>query len=52
MAQCLRAPGALPVVVEFNSQQPRGSKQTSIVGSNALSWHAGVHADEAFIYIK
>jgi hypothetical protein len=35
---------------EFNSQQPHGGSQASIVGSDALFWHAGVHADRALIH--
>jgi hypothetical protein len=30
---------------EFNSQQPQGSSQPSVVGSGALFWHTGVHVD-------
>lgn len=30
---------------EFKSQQPHGSSQPSIVGSNALFWPAGVHVE-------
>jgi hypothetical protein len=30
---------------EFNSQQPRGGSQPSTVGSDALFWHVGIHAD-------
>ncbi|XP_063126361.1 P2X purinoceptor 6 isoform X4 [Rattus norvegicus] len=36
MAQRLRAPTALPEVHEFNSQQPRGGSQSSVMGSDAL----------------
>jgi hypothetical protein len=34
---------------EFNSQQPHGGSQPSVMGSDALFWHAGVH--RAYIYI-
>jgi hypothetical protein len=44
MAQRLRALAALLV----NSQQPHGVSQWL---SDAF-WHAGVHVDRAFIYIK
>jgi hypothetical protein len=37
---------------EFNFQQPHGSLQPSIMGPNALFWHAGVHADRGLTYIK
>jgi len=37
---------------EFNSQQPHGGSQPSVMGSGALFWQAGVHADRAAIYIK
>jgi hypothetical protein len=42
MAQQLRTPSALP---EFNLLQPHGGSQSSIMGSDAFFWHAGVHAD-------
>ena len=45
MAQWLRGP-------EFNLQQPHGGLQPSIMGSDALFWHAGVHADRALIQIN
>ena len=35
---------------EFNSQQLHGGSQASIMGSDALFWHAGVHADRALIH--
>ena len=35
---------------EFNSQQLHGGSQASIMGSDALFWHAGVHADRALVY--
>jgi hypothetical protein len=34
---------------EFNSQQPHGGSQPSVMGSDALFWDAGVHADRALI---
>jgi hypothetical protein len=37
---------------EFNSQQPLGGSQLSVMGSDALFWHDGVHVDRALIYIK
>jgi hypothetical protein len=37
---------------EFNSQQSNGSSQSSVMGSDALFWYAGVHADGALKYIK
>jgi hypothetical protein len=36
---------------EFNSQQPQGGSQSSIMGSDALFWHASVHTDRVLIYI-
>ena len=35
----------------LNSQQPHGGSQSSVMRSDALFWHAGVHADRALIYI-
>ena len=35
---------------EFNSQQLYGGSQPSLMGSDALFWHAGVHADRALIH--
>jgi hypothetical protein len=37
---------------EFNSQQLHGGSQPSVMRSDALFWHAGVHADRALIYKK
>jgi hypothetical protein len=37
---------------EFNSQQPHGCSEPSIVKSWALFWHAGVHADTHTLKIK
>ena len=37
---------------EFNSQQPHGGSQPSVVGSDVLFCHKGVHADRALIAIK
>jgi hypothetical protein len=37
---------------EFISQHPHGGSQSSIMGSDALFWHAGVHADRALIIHK
>ena len=53
MAQQLRALAALSKVLsKLNSQKPRDGSQPSVMGSNALFWHAGVHANTAVIYIK
>jgi hypothetical protein len=38
MAQWLRAATALPRSPEFNSQQPGGGSQPSVIGSDALYW--------------
>ena len=35
---------------EFNSQQSLGGSQPSVMGSAALFWHAGVHANRALIH--
>jgi hypothetical protein len=35
---------------DFNSQQPHGGSQPSVMGSGALFWHAGVHADRVLVY--
>jgi hypothetical protein len=48
----VRSTGCSSRVSEFNSQHPHGGSQPSVTGSDALSWHAGAHADRAFIYIK
>jgi hypothetical protein len=37
---------------EFDAQQPHGGSQPPVMGSDALSWHTGVHADRTVIYIK
>ena len=37
---------------EFNSQKLHGGSQPSIVGSDALFWCTGVHADRELISIK
>ena len=37
---------------KFNSQQPHSGSQPSVVGSDALFWHAGIDADRALVYIK
>jgi hypothetical protein len=37
---------------EFNSQQPHGDLQSSVMSSEALFWCAGIHADRILIYIK
>ena len=51
MAQRLRALAALPEVPSFNSQQPHGGSQPSVMGSDASS---GVYEDShsVLIYIK
>jgi hypothetical protein len=47
MAQRLRALAACSSRgPKFNSQHPHGGSQPSIKGSDALFWHAGVHAAE------
>jgi hypothetical protein len=38
MAQWLRATGCSSRGPEFNSQQPPGSSQPSVMGSDALFW--------------
>jgi hypothetical protein len=52
VTQWLKAHPALPNVLSFNSQQPYGGSQPSILGSDALFWHAGIHTDRAFININ
>jgi hypothetical protein len=37
---------------EFKSQQPHGDSQPSVMGSDALFWHAGVLGDTAFIHVN
>jgi hypothetical protein len=36
---------------EFNSQQPHGGSQPSVMGSDALFWPADVNADSTHKYI-
>lgn len=38
--------------LEFNSQTSHGGSQPSVVRSGALFWHAGIHADRAFIHLR
>ena len=45
MAQWLRALPALPKGPEFNSRQPHGGSQPSVMRSDALFWPAGIHTD-------
>ena len=52
MAQRLRALAILPEVRSSIPKQPHGGSQPSVMRSDALFWHAGVHADRALIYIK
>jgi hypothetical protein len=35
---------------EFNSQQPHGGSQSSVMCSDAPFWHAAVHPDRALIH--
>jgi hypothetical protein len=35
---------------EFNSKQPHGGSQPSVMRSGTFFWHAGVHADRALIH--
>jgi hypothetical protein len=37
---------------EFNSQQPHGGSHPCVIRSDSLFSPAGIHADEALIYIK
>jgi hypothetical protein len=50
MTLCLRVCSTRGIV--FNSQQPHGGSQLSIMGSDALFWHAVVYADKTLIYTK
>ena len=45
MAQQLRALPALPKGSEFNSQQPYGGSQPSVMRFGVLFWPASIHAD-------
>jgi hypothetical protein len=38
--------------LEFNSQQPHDGSQPSLISSNVLFYHAGIHADRPPIYRK
>nr|CDQ08554.1 Bm14336 [Brugia malayi] len=44
MSQRLKGLVVLPRGPEFNSQQPHGGSQPSIMRSGALFWHSGIHA--------
>jgi hypothetical protein len=46
----LRVAEALPELL--SSQQPHVGSQPSIMNSDALFWHAGVHAERTLTYIK
>jgi hypothetical protein len=37
---------------EFNSQQPHDGSQPSLMGSDTIFWHAGIHTDKELIYKK
>ena len=37
---------------KFNSQQPHGGSQPSVMGSDALFWCVSEDSDSALIYIK
>jgi hypothetical protein len=39
-------------VPEFNSQQPHDGSQLSVMRSDALFCHVGIHASRALIYIN
>ena len=45
MAQQLRALAALLAVLSFNSQQPYGGSQPSVIGYDVLFWHAGIYVE-------
>jgi hypothetical protein len=49
MAQWLGALTALLIVLSSNPSKPHGGPQLSILGSDALFWRAGVHADRVLI---
>jgi hypothetical protein len=51
MAQWLRTLSAIPDRgPEFNSQQPHGSLQPSVMGSDALFCNVVVHADRTLTH--
>ena len=37
---------------EFNSQQPHGSSQPPVMGSDFLFWHVGVHGDRIVLHLN
>jgi hypothetical protein len=49
MAQRLRALTALLKGPEFNSQQPHGGSQSTVIGSDALFW--GVSEDSYSVFV-
>jgi hypothetical protein len=48
----IKSIGCFSRVPEFNSQQPHGGSQPSLMDSDALFWYAGVYKDITLIYIK
>ena len=50
MAEWLKALDCSSRGPEFNSQQPDGGSQLSVMGSDAPFWHAGVHAGRALMH--
>ncbi|CAO2597670.1 hypothetical protein LEMLEM_LOCUS9098, partial [Lemmus lemmus] len=53
MAQRLGALPALPKGPEFNSRQPHGSSQPSVMRSGALFWPAYIHRQNiVYVIIK
>ena len=38
-----------PLPEEFNSQQPHGDSQPSIMKSGALFWHVGEHTEDCIL---
>jgi len=52
MAQEVKSPVCSSRGPEFNSQQPHGGSQPSVMRSGALFWPAGVHAGETLYIIN
>ena len=51
ISQWFRTLAALPEAIKINSQQPHGSSQPSIMGSNNLFCHAAIEANRALIFV-
>ena len=51
-ASAIKSTGCSSRGSEFKSQHRHAGSQPFIIGSDALLWHAGVHAEKTLTYIK